>query len=45
MEKVIEATCSEAIQNLSDDPKYFSLSLLLALLFFLPLLLVSSGSW
>ena len=44
MEKVIEATCSEAIQNLSNDPKYLSLSLSLALLFF-PLLLVSSGSW
>lgn len=38
MEKVIEATCSEAIQNLSDDPKYLSLALALALalLFFPP---------
>ena len=47
MEKVIEATCSEAIQNLSDDPKYLSLSLFLARssFFFFPLLLVSSGSW
>ena len=36
MEKVIEATCSEAIQNLSDDPKYLSLSLSLSLSFFSP---------
>lgn len=34
MEKVIEATCSEAIQNLSDDPKYLSLSLSCSLFFF-----------